>query len=242
MYHLASCFPANGMPSRSIGLIEKVIELDRDRDHMKPVFKHFAMGKVLHALGRPEKALEHLEVAAYRADRDQAVDFVYELAARCGLVLEQPERAAKYIDRIPPSHRRPYVRWTEADVLVARGQRDKALKVLAATAERDRRSRHKALIRMARIQLTAGKFDEAVQLSNEAAEFCRHTFGNPSHEALFWQAAGLYRLDRFAESLKIIAELEEHHFRYPNFSRLAELVRKAASGTGTDKGLFALVK
>lgn len=242
MYHLASCFLANGMPSRSLDLIEKVIELDRDRDHMQPVFKHFAMGKILHALGRPEKALEHLEVAAYRADRGQAVDFVYELAARCGLVLKQPERAAKYISRIPSSHRRPYVRWTEADVLVAQGRKTNALKVLAATAERDRRSRHKALIRMARIQLTTGQFDESVRLSSEAAEFCRNTFGNPSHEALFWQAAGLYRLDRFAESLKIVEDLEGRRFRYPNFSRLAQLVRKAASGSGKDKNMFALVK
>jgi tetratricopeptide (TPR) repeat protein len=242
MYHLASCFLADGRPGRSIGLIEKVIELDRDRDHMQPVFKHFAMGKVLHALGRPEKALEHLEVAAYRADRGQAVDFVHELAARCGLILQQPERAAKYIDRIPQSQRRPYVRWTEADVLVARGQREKALKVLAATAERDRRSRHKALIRMARIQLTTGEWEDALRLSSEAVEFCRKSFGNPSHEALFWQAAALYRLERFSESLEIITELEEHRFRYPNFNRLAGLVRDGIADTGKDKGLFALVK
>ncbi len=242
MYHLGSCFLKNGMPGRSLALVEKVIELDRDRDHMQPLFKHFAMGKILHALGRPEQALEHLEVAAYRADKGQAVDFVYELAARCGLILDQPERSAKYIDRIPASRRRPYVRWTEADVLVARGRKEKALQVLAASAERDRRSRHKALIRMARIHLTLAGFDEAARLSSEAADFCLKTFGNPSHEALFWQAAALYRLGRFTEACKIIADLEERRFRYPNFSRLAQLVREAIADTEKKSSLFSLVK
>lgn len=241
MYHLASCYLQNGMAGRSLELIEKVIELDRDRDHMRPLYKHFAMGKVLHSLGRPKPALEHLEVAAYRADKGQAVDFVYELAARCGLLLGRPEQAANYIDRIPVSKRRPYVRWTEADVLVARGKRNKALQVLAATAERDRRSRHKAMIRMARIELTLGRLKEAERLSREAAEFCRNSFGNPSHEALFWQAAALYRLEQFTESLQIITALEENRFRYPNFSRLAELVRKAASVPDAGKKPFALV-
>ncbi len=238
MYHLASCLLTNGRPGRSLELLEKVLELDRDRNHMQPVFKHFAMGKVLHALGRYRQALEHLEVAAYRADREQPVDFVHELAARCHLLLHCPEKAATSIDCIPPPRRRPYVRWTEADVLVAAGRTEKALQVLAATAERDRRSRHKSLIRMARIQLTLGRCAEAEQASREAAEFCRHSFGNPSHEALFWQAAALYKLQRADDALQIIDELEKHHFRYPNFSRLKKLVLEAVS---QGKGL-SLVK
>lgn len=242
MYHLASCFLQNGMPSRSLKLVDKVIDFDRDRDYMQPVFKYFAMGKVLHALGRPEQALEHLEMAVYRAGQGQPVDFVYELAARCGLLLGQPERAARYIGRIPSSGRRPYVRWTEADVLTALGRKEEALRVLAATAGRDRRSRHKALIRMARIHLTTGRFDEAVRLSSEAAEFCLNTFGNQSHEALFWQAAGLYKLDRVEEALKIVENLEQRRFRYPHFNRLCQLVRKAAFGSGKDTNKFSLVR
>jgi len=238
MYHLASCFLQNGRPGRSFELLEKVLDLDRDRDHMQPVFKHFAMGKVLHVLGRYKQALEHLEVAAYRAAREQPVDFVHELAARCHLLLHCPEKAATSIDCIPPRQRRPYVRWTEADVLVAAGRRQKALQVLAATAERDRRSRHKSLVRMARIQLTLGRCAEAEQSSREAAEFCRDNFGNPSHEALFWQAAALYKLQRPGDALHIIDELEKHHFRYPNFSRLKKLVREAVA---PEKGL-SLVK
>jgi tetratricopeptide (TPR) repeat protein len=241
MYHLASCFLQNGMPSRSLGLLEKVIDLDRDRDHMQPVFKHFAMGKILHALARPEQALEHLELAVYRADKGQPLDFVYELAARCGLVLNQPERAAGYIEKIPASRRRPYVRWTEADVLVACGRKEQALKVLAASAERDRRSRHKALIRMARIHLGAGNFAEAEKVCKEAAEFCRKNFGNPSHEALFWQAASLYKLGRFQEARAIVVDLSNHRFRYPNFNRLSRLVDEACREAENDETRLSLV-
>jgi tetratricopeptide (TPR) repeat protein len=242
LYHLASCLLQNGLPSRSLPLVEKVIELDRDRDHMHPVFKHYAMAKVLHALGRADEALEHLDVAAYRADRGQPVDFVFELAARCALHKGEVERAANYIDRIPASRRRPYVRWTEADILAARGMRDRALAVLRNSAERDRRSRHKALLRMARIELAAGRDAEAEQLSREAAEFCRQTFGSPSHEALFWQAAALYRLGRYGDALVIVEELEHNRFRYPNFSRLAGLIRQGAASGDREKTRLSLVQ
>ncbi len=229
MYHLASCLLRESRPGRSLSLIERVIELDRDRDHMHPLFKHFAMAKVLHALGRPGDALQHLEVAVHRAESGQPLDFVHELAARCALAMGRLERAARHIGQVPAARRRPFVRWTEADILVARGRTEEALKVLAASAERDRRSRHKALVRMARIHLTRGRFAEAEQLSRDAVEFCRQCFGNPSHEAMFWQAAALYRLDRAGEALAIIEELEQLRFRYPNFARLAGLVRQAAA-------------
>ena len=241
MYHLSSCLLGQGMAGRSLELMKKVIAEDQDRDHMAPVFKHFAMGKILYTLGRPEQALEHLELAAYRADKGQPVDFVHELAARCGLVLQQPERAAKYIDRIPAPRRRPYVRWTEADVLVALGRKNQALQVLTATAERDRRSRHQALIRIGRIHLGSGNFTEAEQKCRQAVEFCRTTFGNPSHEAMFWQAAALYKLGRFREAGAILDELADHRFRYPNFNRLTGLVRQACR-TGKENKNLSLVQ
>ncbi|WP_456473305.1 tetratricopeptide repeat protein [Desulfolithobacter sp.] len=228
MYHLASCLLQCGRPERSRSMMEKLLRADRDRNYMHPLFKHFAMGKIMHALGRPKEALEHLEVAAYRADRGQATDFVHELAARCALLLGQPERAAKYIDRVPVSRRRPYVRWTEADVLVARGRKKEALKVLDSAAERDRRGRHKALLRMARIHLSGGNAKKALELSIQAAEFCAHTYGSESHEAMFWQAAALYRLERFPEAQKMISALEQRGFQYPHFRRLAGLVRHQA--------------
>ncbi|MDD3619857.1 MAG: tetratricopeptide repeat protein [Desulfobulbaceae bacterium] len=245
LYHLASCLLHLDLPRRSLKILEKVMELDGDRNHMHPLFKHFAMGKVLFALGRPKEATDHLETAAHRADNGQATDFVWELAARCALDLGLPDRAAAFIGRIPPPARRPYVRWTESDVLVAQGRKDEAIRILVQTAERDRRGRHKALLRLARIHLAAGEAEKALTLAKQAADFCRETFGNEAHEALFWQAACLYRLDRFPEALSIVRELEETNFRYPHFSRLATLVKDAVAGrtTGTrDRSAFTLVK
>lgn len=245
LYHLASCLLQLDLPRRSLKVLEKVMELDGDRNHMHPLFKHFAMGKVLFALGRPKEAIDHLETAAHRADKGQATDFVWELAARCALDLGLPDRAAAFIGRIPPPARRPYVRWTESDVLVARGRKDEAVRILVQTAERDRRSRHKALLRLARIHLADGEADRALALAKEAADFCRETFGNEAHEALFWQAACLFRLDRFQEALAIVRELEETNFRYPHFSKLAAMVRDAVAGRTTghgDRGTFTLVK
>jgi Flp pilus assembly protein TadD len=125
---------------------------------------------------------------------------------------------------------------------VARNRKKQALQVLTASADRDRRSRHKALIRIARIHLSSGNFSDAERVCKEAAEFCRKTFGNPSHEALFWQAAALYRLGRFQDSRKIIVNLSDHRFRYPNFNRLARLVHDACREQAKTKKAFCLVK
>lgn len=238
LYHLASCLLENGFTARSASLMEKVIEEDRKRNHMHPLFKHFAMGKVLYVLDKGGDALEHLELAIHRADRGQPIDFALELSARCCLQINQPERAAGHINKIPARQRRPYIRWTEAAVLVAQGHKEKALQVLAKSAEFDRRSRHKSLLKMAKINVTIGRFAESMKLSRDAALFCRQTFGNPSHEALFWQAASLYRLNRHEEAMGIIRELEGYRFRYHSFKRLADLVREGCK----QKSHIALVK
>ncbi len=74
MYHLASCLLENGSLTSSAALLEKVIDQDKKQNHMHPLFKHFAMGKVLHAMGKGKQAIEHIELAIYRADRGQPVE------------------------------------------------------------------------------------------------------------------------------------------------------------------------
>jgi tetratricopeptide (TPR) repeat protein len=185
------------------------------------------MGKILHALGRPGAALEHLETALIRAERNQPVDFACELAARCALQLADPDRAARHIDRAAKGRSRPYIHHTQADVLLAQGKPDQALVLLARSAEHDRRSRHKSLIRMGRIHLGHGRPGEAEQCCRRAVEFCRTTFGNPSHEAMFWQAAALYQLNKPEKAAAILAELRAHTFRYPNLNRLTNMVNQA---------------
>lgn len=227
MYHLASCLLALDKPSQSLDLLHKVMEEDRDRNHMHPLFKHFALGKVLHTLGRYTESLHHLETAAQVAERGQATDFVWELAARNAHRLGNLDKAMSCINRVESSRRRPYIQWTEADILVGLGKAAEALRVLQRSASADRRSRHKALIRMARIYLSQGVCDKALDAAQAAVRFCRENYGNPPKEGRFWEAVSLYRLGRSGEALPIIDELEAQHFQQKNFSRLVQLVRSA---------------
>lgn len=226
MYHLASCLLALGNPKESLGHLEKMMEEDQNANHMHPLFKHFAFGKALHALGRFDESLQHLETAAHRADRGQATDFVWELAARNGLCMGNPDRAKACIDRINPARRRPYVQWTESDVLVALGRRKEAIKLLEKSASSDRRSRHKSLIRICRIMLSLGDFARALDTVRAAQNFCVENFGNPPKEGRFWEAVCLYRLEKSTEALPIIAELEAQRYHSQHFGRLARLVRE----------------
>ncbi len=228
LYHMASSHLKLGMPARSLEVLERLMDEDRNRDYVSPVFKHFAMAKVLYALGRPAEALDHLEAAQCRAGGKEHIEYVHELAARCGLMLGNVEKALSSIEKIPPARRRPYVNWTFADVLVAAGREKEALDVLERTADRDRRSRHVALIRAARIQYSRGRMDDALRLASDAASFCETTFGNASNEALFWKGAALHGLGRSVEALEVLEDLVERRFQYPGMGRLIAVVRKAA--------------
>lgn len=226
MYHLASCFLKCSQPASSKILLEKLISEDQNRDLMSPLFKHFAYAKTLHALGENKDALAHLETAAARASRNDNIDYVFELAGRCALISQQIERAGKYIERIPVNRRRPYICWTEADILAARGRYSQAVQILEKSAERDRRSRHKSMIRAARIFITMADYKKGMDAARQADMFCSNTYGNGSREAQFWLAACLYRLERYDEAENIVSELIRYNFSYPNLKRLAEFIKE----------------
>lgn len=233
MYHLASCLLTLDRSRESLALLERLLEEDRNRNHMQPLFKHFAMGKVLHNLGRYDESLQHLETAAHVAERGQASDFVFELAARNQLCLKRPEKAMEAIGHIAPQRRRPYVHWTEAEALIGLERHREAVGVLQRSAEKDRRSKHVALIRICRINLQLNNVQQAFDAAHGAVRFCADTYGNPSKEAQFWEAVCLYRLGRCREALPLVEELENGRFQYPNFPRLAKLVRASWSDIAT---------
>ena len=228
LYHMASSLLKLGMPARSLEVIERLMDEDRDRNHVSAVFKHFALAKVLHALGRPVEALDHLDTAAFMASKGEAVEYVHELAARCCLMTDNTDRALACIEKIPHRRRRPYVQWTHSDVLVAAGRSDEALALMEKTAQRDRRTAHIARIRAARIYYSQGRMEEAMHQASEAADFCEQTFGNASNEALFWKAAALHGMSRNIEALEVLEDLWARRFRYPNMGRLISIVRRAA--------------
>lgn len=229
LYHLASCLLEEGKADRSLQLLNQVEREDQGRNFLHPLFRHFAFGKVLYALNRHKEALDHLETAGQVADRHQPTDFVWELAARCALRLQQVDKAAACINRVPVQRRRPYVRWTEADVLATLGKTAEAMQVLQQCSERDRRSRHVALIRLSRLHLNMHQYQQGLDAAEQAVRFCEETYGNPSKEAQFWQAAGLHLLGKNTAALQILCMLEEGRFQYPHFRRLTDLVRAAVS-------------
>lgn len=234
LYHLASCLLEVGKAARSLQLLERVEMEDRDRKFLHPLFRHFAVGKVLHALNRDREALEHLETAGHVAEQQQPTDFVWELAARCALRMQQVDRAGGYIAKVPVSRRRPYVRWTEADILAASGKAREALQVLQQCSERDKRSRHVSLIRMSRLLLGLHQYEQALNAAVQAVRFCEETYGNPAKEAQFWQAASLHLLGKNKEALAMLVALEEGRFQYPHFRRLVDAVRSALAATSAD--------
>ena len=63
-------------------------------------------------------------------------DFVYELLGRTYLAMGSPSRALEVINNIPEKSRRPYYRWTEADILCALNEFQKARVVLERSQER----------------------------------------------------------------------------------------------------------
>ncbi len=102
--------------------------------------------------------------------------------------------------RVPFKRRRPYLRWTEAGVLIVRSEWDRARKVLLEAAERDRRGCHKALLGPARLEFRRGHFDQSLQAAEEADRFFQNQFRNPCGDGLLWQAAALLRLGRIGEA------------------------------------------
>ena len=231
LYHLASCRLDEGKASQALALLEGLLDEDEGKNLMSPLFKHFAKGKCLYALGRHQEALVHLELAAATAG-DEAHDFVRELAARAALAMNEPGRAFGYINRVPQRKRRPYESWTEADALVALGRGSEAIRVLEAAADRDRRGRHKALIRLSRIHLREGRLEKALGLAIEARDFCLGLYGNPSREAIFWEAAALFKLGRASEALGRVEELRRARFEYPHLGRLEARIRAAIKEGG----------
>lgn len=226
LYHLAPCYLFAGEGGKALDVIQRCMEKDRERNIMHPLYKHFVMGKILYALRRPAEALDHLETAVHAARKRLPTDFVWELAARCGLMLGDPKRSARYIGQIPQKRRKPYIVWTEAQVWAALGNEQKAESLLTASAEKDRRSRHKALLQLARMHYRRGEIRKALKEAEQANAFCADCYGNDCHEALFLMAGYLFRLGRAEEALRKVRDLKRLNPDYPHLNRLEEEIRK----------------
>lgn len=223
LFNLASCELDEGLPQKALRDLRRCIAEDQDPGFITLIHKHFALGKVCYHLGHLDEALQALTVAAAEASPEED-DYVFELMARVHLLRGDTAAAWQTVNRIPPRRRRPYVRWTEAEVLAARGEWQRAAKVLMEAAENDRRGAHKALLQLARLEFRQARFEQALQAALRAGQFFQQHYQNPCLDALFWQAAALFRLNRVAEAQAAADTLRQLQPHYPNLGKLRQLL------------------
>lgn len=222
LYHLAGALLEGGRFKRALACIQRCLAEDQKTDHVEAQFKYFALGKVQFHLNAFSEAKNALEFALQcRARRSK--DFIYELLARTYLAMGDLLKALETIRCVPEKARRPYCRWTEADILCAQGDIGLAKKILAGSLERDGRSKHKALIRLAKIAYLEGDYHASMAHAAEAQEFYGQRWQNPCEDALFWQALNAYRLERPEDALGFALMLREKN---PRYHKLNLLLRK----------------
>lgn len=204
--------------------LERCLAEDQSSNHLSMLHKYFALGKLEYSLGRLKAAGDALLFAEKcRRDREP-VDFVLELLARVYLLSGETQKAGEVIEKVPEKLRRPYYRWTEADVLCTLRQYDRAKTILTASAQRDRRSRHKSLMRVAKIEYMLGNYTEGARHAEAADRFFRQNWNNAYGTGLFWQALCHFRAGSTRKARELALELEAHFSRFPKLDRLLELV------------------
>ncbi|MCD6305085.1 MAG: tetratricopeptide repeat protein [Deltaproteobacteria bacterium] len=219
LFQLAGCLVELDMPEKALEKIQRCLCEDEKSGHISLLFKYFALGKVYFHLGRFKEARDAL-LFALRSVNGEGDDFVRELLGRTYLALRDPDKALEAVERIPEHRRRPYVRWTEADILCALRRLDKAKKVLMKAQERDSRSRHKTLIKLTKIAYTTGDFAHALKCAAAANRFFQENWGNPYFEGMFWQAVCAYRLGDVKKAKELADEIAAHNPRYPKLDLL----------------------
>ena len=233
LYQKAGLLLSRGDCRGASQALKHCLAQDEQSNHLSRMHKYFALGKIEYYANRLKEAKDAL-VFAEKCSGRAPNDFVFELLARVYLGLDCLEKAMAAIERIPEKHRRPYVRWTEADALCALERYDRAKAVLEACIQRDRRSRHIGLIRLCRIDYLMGNYRQVMDNAREADRFYREQWANPCADALFWLAAGALRAGRVNHARTAARELYDFQPGYPKLARLLARVDPEGGKHGTD--------
>ena len=221
LYQLAGCHLQKNMFKRALEDIQGCLSEDEKTGYLSLVNKYYTLGKVRYHLNDFSKAKDAL-MFALQVNRDQPVDFVYELLGRTYLSMGNPERALEVMEKFPEKKRRPYFRWTEADILCALHRYRDAIRVLEICRERDRRSKHVALIRLAKLQYILGNYSETSRYAEEATRFFEDLWGGLYHDGLFWKALACFRAGDLKEAGELAETLRSERWNYPKLDRLLE--------------------
>lgn len=219
LYQLSSCMLSRGKTEKALEHIKCCLSEDEKSNYCSLVYKYFAFGKVLFHMNAFIEAKDAL-LFALQCSTDQSVDFLHELLGRTYLAMGNPGRAMEIIKKVPEKQRRPYYRWTEADILCALRDYNKAKGVLISSKERDNRSKHKTLIRLSKIEYLLGNFQKSMGYAGEAVSFFNEKWGGILHEGLFWQSLAAYRTGELDRARDLANTLKAQKNNYPGLNRL----------------------
>ncbi|RZB34212.1 MAG: hypothetical protein SRB2_03605 [Desulfobacteraceae bacterium Eth-SRB2] len=225
LYQGAAAALENGHCRKSLNLIKRCLVEDEKTDYISLVFKYYALGKISFQLNNFTEARDALLFAAKCKSADP-IDFVYELLARCYLALDNPRRALEMLKNVPKKRRKPYISWTESDVLSRLKDYAGAKNALNRSLERDNRSKHKTLVRLAKLEYLLGNYDRTLACARQANSFFEEKWGNPCGDGLFWQALGAYRMGDLNLALKTADRLKDISPNYHNLDKLLDRVAR----------------
>lgn len=223
LYHAAGCLYDQGNLSKALNLAERYLGEDKDSGYVAPVFKHFLKGKILFAMLQHKEADAELD-RSFSMRGDDPAEYVLELKARNLLAAGDAANALAVVRRIPGNKKKPYCRWTEGDILCALERYDEARKVLIENMERDKRSRHKSLIRLVKIEYLHQRYPESAKRAAEARQFFLEAWGKPYADGLYWGALACFRAGDRQNAVSLFKELESHYTWYHGIDRLRQLV------------------
>ncbi|WP_289021500.1 tetratricopeptide repeat protein [Desulfobacter postgatei] len=225
LYRSASLLLASGNGIKALERITACLKQDEQTHYISLAFKYFALGKVQFCMDHYDEAKSALLFALQSSNRNDSTDFIHELLARTYLAMGKTDKAVETIGGVPEKFRRPYYRWTEADVLCTAGRFEQAKTILTAAAARDSRSRHISLIRLAKIEYTLKNYTQAMEHAAKACDFFTGNWGNPYLEGLFWQSLCAFKAGQPQKADQLLTELERHSRFYPNLDRLRAMIR-----------------
>ena len=222
LYQLSGALLDRGRSRAALTMMKRCIAEDEQSGHISLVFKYFALGKIHFHLNRFPEAKDAL-LFAIQCGQNRPIDYVHELLARTYLAMGNAGRAMEIINRTPAGRRRPFYCWTEADVRCALGDFDGAREVLRKSSDRDNRSRHKALLRLVKIEYLMQNYKKAADYAAAAGDFFKDRWGNILRDALFWQATCAWRLGDRKKALELALTLKAD---CPGDSRTGRLLEK----------------
>jgi len=97
-------------------------------------------------------------------------------------------------------------------------------KQLLNSCERDRRSKHRALIRLCKIAFQEKNYNDSLKWAKEADKFHLEVYNTHDADGLFWVAASYLKLNHKDRAEEIIDELSAFRPDYPFLPKLKQFI------------------